>query len=86
MRRTAVIVVLTGVTVASLAGCGGGSNSAAGTSTAFSSTTVPSHSSAAVEATVASLDALTGSALMRVAGALPPSKAAQYETAVKAMS
>jgi hypothetical protein len=28
---------------------------------------------------------LTGSALVRVAGALPPSEAAQYETAVKAM-
>jgi hypothetical protein len=57
MRRTSVLVVLAGVTVGSLAGCGGGSDKAAGSATASSSTAASSNSSAAAATTVAKLDA-----------------------------
>jgi hypothetical protein len=68
MRRTSVVVVLAGVTVGSLAGCGEGSNDAAGSSTASSSTAASSDSSAAAETTVVSPDAIAILEKLQAAG------------------
>jgi hypothetical protein len=56
MRRTPVVMVVAGLAIGSLAGCGGGSNNAVASSTA-SSSTATSSASAAGETKAASADA-----------------------------
>jgi hypothetical protein len=70
MRRTAVLVLLAGVTVCSLTGCGGAGDDSARSSTASSSPAASSHSSAATETTASTLDA-AGILQKLQAGGLP---------------